>query len=214
VRASVWDSVYGQHDANLLAFYKFFQTECGLDSQTEKLAGLWELCQSAGWALPHENICWVSERHCICKRDERGRLHSLEGPALAYPDGFAIHAVHGVRLAADIIEKPESVTVPRIEKESNTEVRRVMIERYGQARYLQEAGAVKIHQDDFGTLYRKELQGDEPILMVKVVNSTPEADGSIKDYFLRVPPTIKTAREAVAWTFGKTETEYEPAIQT
>ena len=38
--------------------------------------------------------------------------------------------------------------------------------------------------------------------MVEVVNSTPEPDGSRKTYFLRVPPTIGTAREAVAWTFG------------
>jgi hypothetical protein len=52
------------------------------------------------------------------------------------------------------------------------------------------------------------------MVMVKVVNSTPEADGSMKDYFLRVPPTITTARGAVAWTFSKTETEYEPAIET
>jgi hypothetical protein len=31
---------------------------------------------------------------------------------------------------------------------------------------------------------------------------------------LRVPPTMKRAREAVAWTFGKTEAEYQPAIET
>lgn len=50
--------------------------------------------------------------------------------------------------------------------------------------------------------------------MVKVVNSTPEPDGSYKDYFLRVPPTITTAHEAVAWTFGKTAETYAPAIET
>lgn len=50
--------------------------------------------------------------------------------------------------------------------------------------------------------------------MVKVVNSTPEPDGSMKDYFLRVPPTVKTAREACAWTFGKSENDYAPMIET
>ena len=50
--------------------------------------------------------------------------------------------------------------------------------------------------------------------MVKVVNSTAEADGSFKDYFLRVPTTITSAREAVAWTFGKAADEYAPEVQT
>jgi hypothetical protein len=89
-----------------------------------------------------------------------------------------------------------------------------MIERYGQAKYLLDSGAVKIHSDDWGALYRKEIKNDEPLVMVKVVNSTAESDGSFKDYFLRVPPTIERARQAVAWTFGVPEDEYEPALET
>ena len=46
--------------------------------------------------------------------------------------------------------------------------------------------------------------------MVEVRNSTPEPDGSRKTYFLRVPPTVRTAREAVAWTFGLGAVEYRP----
>lgn len=41
------------------------------------------------------------------------------------------------------------------------------------------------------------------------------AYGSFKDYFLRVPPQIKTASEAVAWTFGFDKVqEYAPSIET
>ena len=50
--------------------------------------------------------------------------------------------------------------------------------------------------------------------MVKVVNSTPEPDGSFKDYFLRVPPDMQTAHQAVAWTFDKTVATYQPVLQT
>jgi hypothetical protein len=50
--------------------------------------------------------------------------------------------------------------------------------------------------------------------MVKVANSTPEADGSFKDYFLRVPPNMERARQAVAWTFDMDENEYAPEVQT
>jgi hypothetical protein len=89
-----------------------------------------------------------------------------------------------------------------------------MIERYGRARFLTESGAAQIHADDFGILYRKEVTGDEPIVMVKVINATPDPAGTFKDYFLRVPPTMRTAREAVAWTFEKEADAYAPAVQT
>ena len=52
------------------------------------------------------------------------------------------------------------------------------------------------------------------IVMVKVRNSTPEPDGSVKDYWLRVPPDMKTARSAVAWTFGMERNEYAPMMET
>ena len=35
-----------------------------------------------------------------------------------------------------------------------------------------------------------------------------------KEYFLRVPPGIKTAREAVAWTFNVAPENYTPSVQT
>jgi hypothetical protein len=45
---------------------------------------------------------------------------------------------------------------------------------------------------------------------VKVVNSTPEPDGSRKEYLRQVPWHCNTAREAVAWTFGLAAKEYRP----
>jgi hypothetical protein len=88
------------------------------------------------------------------------------------------------------------------------------MERYGLDRFIGDSGARAIHRDDFGTLWRKDIPGDEPLVMVGVVNSTPEADGSYKDYFLRVPPSVKTAKEAVAWTCGKTAPEYAPMVES
>jgi hypothetical protein len=34
-----------------------------------------------------------------------------------------------------------------------------------------------------------------------------------RDYVLRVPPTMNSAREAVAWTFGMKAEEYQPISQ-
>ncbi len=59
-----------------------------------------------------------------------------------------------------------------------------------------------------------EMRRDEPIVMVEVLNSTPEPDGTRKTYFLRVPPTMRTAREAVAWTFDMDGAAYAPAVES
>lgn len=146
---------------------------------------------------------------------------------ILFEDGFGVWSVHGVRLPKWIIEEPAGITTQAIESERNAEIRRVMIDKYGQAKYLVDSSAVEIHRDDFGILYRKEIQDDEPLLMVKVVNSTPEPDGSFKDYFIRVQPELRpmladklgepqemTAHNAVASTFGKRGEEYAPCLET
>src|SRR5205085_1038654 len=124
------------------------------------------------------------------------------------------HFWHGVLVPEFVVERPESITLRHIEEEANVEVRRVLIERYGQARFLADGGAKELHRDDFGVLFAKEIPGDEPLVMVNVVNSTPEANGDFHDYFMRVPPSMRTAREAVARTFGKTANLYSPTKET
>jgi hypothetical protein len=96
-----------------------------------------------------------------------------------------------VRVSEQIIEHPEAITIQQIQEENNAEVRRVLIERYGLSRYLVDSRAKKIAEDGFGELYRSEIPNDQPLVMVKVVNSTPEPDGSGKPYFLRVHPEVR-----------------------
>jgi hypothetical protein len=131
--------VCGQHDAGWLAFYAYFREACGLSQETQKLCGLWEIAHSANWWLPHQKICWVSERHNVLNRDGRGRLHCENGPALAYPDGWSIWALHGVRLPTEgeqIVLRPETQSLAQIDGEANAEIRRLRIQRYGWPRYL------------------------------------------------------------------------------
>jgi hypothetical protein len=198
-----------------LSFYSYFRDAAGLTEATGKLAGLLQLAEQCGWWWPFQNVVILTERHNILHFDDRIRLHCEDGPALSYPDGWSIYAIHGVRVPEDVVMQPEALTVERIESEQNAEIRRVMIDRYGQVRYLQDSGAKEIHRDDWGILYHKDIPDDEPMVMVKVVNSTPEPDGAFKDYFLRVPPHIDTALDAVAWTFGKSPSEYAAlSVQT
>ena len=98
----------------------------------------------------------------------------------------------------------------------NLELRRLLLDRIGYERFLDIAGSDLVAQDDFGKLWRCELQIDnEPLRVVEVVNSTPEPDGTHRRYLLRVPPTTRTAREAVAWTFGFDDPQqYLPAAES
>ena len=148
--------------------------------------------------------------------DHNHRLHSVNGaPARKWSDGYEEFCWHGVTVPELVVRAPEKITVAMIEAEDNAEVRLVMIERYGEKRYLADCGAVLLHKDKSGELYKKNLgQHEEPIVFVKVRNSTVEPDGSFKDYFLRVPPRIKVAKEAVAWSFNVPSKDYAPSVET
>lgn len=208
-----------------LSSYDFFQNECGLDCDS-KIGGLKKLSQVCGWWTPLQNIAIFQHRPLEIHRDSDNRIHNTEGAAVKFRgnDVCDVYAVHGVRVSKKIIDR--DYTVNDIDNETNAEVRRVMVELYGQEKYLIDSKAEVVNEDDFGVLYRKTQPNDEDLMMVKVVNSTPESDGSFKDYFIRVDPNayggLKTAMSAVASTwrnrdgsmiFEKPE-DYDPAIQT
>jgi hypothetical protein len=231
--------MYGQHDANWLAFYEFFREVTGLSAETEKLSGLTALANSAGWAIPHEKVCWISERHEIVNQDELHRLHSVTGPAVRYPDGWSIYAVHGVRVPEFVIMNPEQITVQAVDAERNAEVRRVMLERFpgGLAAYLVGAGAKVVHRGNSrhkvkglrgSRLLYREIPEDEPIVMIECRNSTPEPDGTTKLYHIRIDPSAyngmasRDVHAAMASTWRKADgslefkdyREYLPAVET
>jgi hypothetical protein len=205
VRLILLDAVLGQHDAPWLAA---FPTDRG------PLRGLAEVCRSAGWWWPFREVAVVCERPAALHRDEAGRLDRGDGPALAYPDGFALHAWRGMPVPAAFLAELPSLTPDRIRAEENAELRRVMLEYYGYERYLTDSGARPVHRDETGTLWRIDLDGDEPVVMVEVLNSTPEPDGTRRTYWLRVPPSTRTARAGVAWTFGLHADAYAPLRET
>jgi hypothetical protein len=193
----------GQHEAFWVSFYAYFQEVVGIKYDKEALFNeIKELIKISGWICLFENAAFIVQKPSIVKV-EGGQRHSLDGPAIAFESKFfpPIYAVHGVNVTKEIIEG--NFTWKDIESQQNAEVRRVMINKYGQERYIIDSGLKPIHQDDWGTLYEKVFPDDpEPLRVVKVVNSTPEPDGTYKDYFHRVDPKayggVKIAHAAVA----------------
>ena len=222
VGAQMYQAGYGLHDSEWLGFYDFFGGVCGLEAPL-KLSGLMNIARTAGWWWPFQGAVILTERPVFLARDERNRLHCESRAAIEYSDGWGVYAWHGVRVPEQVIKAPETMTAKQIEAENNAEIRRVMVERFGANRYLKESGAVKVNEDGWGVLWRKDVPGDEPILMVELENSTAEPDGSVKKYMLRVDPECRplldgglgepqalTARNAVASTFGLRGEEYSP----
>lgn len=231
----VWQACYGQHDASWLAFYDAMR-RFGLVEETAPFeGGLWEMGH-CGWWWPFDGVCICTERSLELHRDgqERGfTLHREDGPAMVWPDGFGVYSWHGVLVPKLVIETPDQITVEMIDGETNAEVRRIMLERFGLLKYFEAKNAELV--DESLDLHRKPRRllrlprdGEDPIMAIQLVNSTPEVDGTFKTYVLRVAPDLRpiragrpdgnpqelTALNAVASTFGMTGAEYTLAFES
>lgn len=214
MQSGVWDCGYGQHDANWLGYYEYMREVCGEVDATSKLVPLIEHAKVGGWYLPHIEVCFMSERPDILELDDQYRLHSRTGPALHFPDGWAVYAINNVKVPSYVVTNPEQITVQRIDEEQNLEVRTIMLGIFGMERFLSESGAIPVHADEYGSLYRRDMPGDEPLAMVCYTDEVKNLDGTPKRGFLRVPPDCETAHAAVAWTYHKDPKDYKPLLRT
>jgi hypothetical protein len=205
-------SISQHYESGWISFFDTFKNE--LPEAVAPLSGLIRAVSSGGWIFPFDNMVVCTNRPSELHRDDRNRLHNANGPALLYRDGWSIHAWHGTRVPDWCIEQPDMITVAKIQAETNQEVRRAMIEAIGGERFVDELGAECVGVDDYGALYAKEVDGAK-IAYARLINSTPEPDGSSKIYWLRVDPQSKSCHEAVGRSFlGDRWKEYRPIVQT
>ena len=112
---------------------------------------------------------------------------------------------------------PWEIDVDRILGERNGEVRRCLAERYGMDRFVVDNPAARLvdHDKSRGQLWDLSIERwGQSERMVRVTDATPTPSGDRKVYWLRVPPDMRTAHEAVAWTFGVDPLEYQPEVET
>jgi hypothetical protein len=209
VWASVWDSVYGQHEAHWLAFYDYFGEVLDLKEQTAKLKGLDMVAKSANWFLPHKKICWVSERHNIVRLNARNRLHCETGMALAYPDGWGIYALNGVRMKPEyVLTSAQEIKPEMIMKETNIDVRRELIRKVGIDKMVGYGKEVSTQGDykliDMSKLFERIRYA--PFLLMK----NPSLDNTF--HLEGVSPECRTVQEAINWRAGNREIEWSPAL--
>jgi len=166
------------------------------------------LAEHSGPRYVHEKFVVISDFPRVLKVDNNNRPHSATGPFCAWADGFRLYAWHGIRVPAWIIKQPEKITVEKIDAETNAEIRRVLIDRFGFARYLAEKRAVVVDEavDEGGEpmrLLTMPTDDDDgaPMAALHLRNSTADPDGTRREYVIRVPPTCESVWEARNWTF-------------
>jgi hypothetical protein len=120
----------------------------------------------------------------------------------------------GVPIDERIAFRPETITVAEILAETNAELRRVLLERMGYEAFLNKANAKTLHSDrDPGgerRLLRVPMKGDEDLVCVSVI-----CPSTGRRYVIRVPPTMRTCKQAVAWIAGfDNPDDYRPLVET
>lgn len=166
-------------------------------------------------------------------RDLEGKLHSETEPAYVSPTrvmwyrngrkhgtdtdihGSVYFYFNGVMIPPSYHRNPEKLSIQEILNHSNTEVRRVGIEIYGIERLENENIFQVIDEEKNGSkLLSMNIPKMEEAMYVKVFNSSPEIDGSHRVFYLCVPPTMKSVKEAIAWTFYMDKEKYHPNVET
>lgn len=189
---------YGCHDAAWLSFYDFFK-DAGIE-ECEQLQPLMDLAKYCGWWAPYDEICCLQHRPVAIRRDDQQRIHAEGQPAIEYRDGFGVYMWHGVRVPREWIMDPKNSLTPEIALYwENTEQRRAACEIMGWNNIIKMLNPKVIDENtnpQIGTLLEVDHEniGRERFLRVQC--------GTGRTFVLPVPPEVRTAAEANAWTYN------------
>jgi hypothetical protein len=217
-----WDRRFdGQHEAYWIAFYLFPEEEqlVTYDPIRSEQLGLWAtISRSTGWWWPYENVVICTERPVKVSQETVAnqswpyavtsrRLHCEDGPALLYKDGWSVHAWHGVRVPAWVIDSP---TVETALAEGNSEVRRAALERIGWDKVIADMNLAPIAScpdpgnDPHELVLYPTPKGvfQTPTNLLLMVNGSPDRSGATRLYAETVPANITDPLAAAAWQYG------------
>ena len=201
--ANLFWSFWGQHEAAWPAFYAWpdlFLRTMHTDRQREQLSWWTDLAKSCGWWQPFKGIVFCCERPAIQATNAKGQLHNATGPAILCRDGWLLWSWNNVRVTEQVVMRPHSITKEEIARETNAQVRQVMVERIGiervcrlfQAKCLDKRGEYELLALNLGDgLIRPYL---------KMLNPSMPGVYHVEG----VLPAVKTVQEALNWRVGLT----------
>jgi hypothetical protein len=159
-----------------------------------KLKAWSEFTEACHWVFPFKNLCILVDSPRRVQLQD-GVIHSEDGMAVEYSDGWGIYALEGVRLPGKVVMEPDKLTLDEIEAEGNAEVRRIMIDRFGPSRYMRETDAKCLdYSAGLG------LVGSAPRALYQTKKGEKwlvGSDGSTKRvYWIPVPAEAETCAQA------------------
>lgn len=213
------DAELGQFDVNKLATTDLCG-RLGLDCGPPP-TGLATVARNASGWWPYRDTVVLTERPTELHRDEWGRLHNPDGPAVRYLDGFAVHAWHGIRVARRVITG--EVTTAQWHAEQDAKVRAAIVDRMGYRWLLSHERKRKMHSTARGTLWQVDEPGADPsgyaisrsfvfpedIWLIEL----PAPDHGGKRPLRRVPPDTPDVNAAIRW-LEESAKDYQPPEPT
>lgn len=135
-------------DYGFIAFYEFFETlrdkdgkplvynETFVEMRSMLLGGVYDMVQL-------DEACIVSTIPDTAILDDRERMHSELGPALAWSDGYKVHLLEGVYFPYDLWHSitSKTITPSEIMALDNQEQKTVAMRCYGWDRMLKDTNA-------------------------------------------------------------------------
>jgi hypothetical protein len=160
-------------------------------------------------------LFWVAQEavHVLLRpqiqMDNRGDLHCETGPVVRWGEDGTLYFWHGVEVPAKVILDVHALTVEQILDERNVGVQRVMIERFGTDRLIQEGRAhVQLDEDELlSELLIGANDGELELLDEVPVEVTCPNTG--QKYLLELPWRPQARRD----TQGRLHCETGPAVR-
>jgi hypothetical protein len=114
---------------------------------------------------------------------------------------------------APTIRWADRLLARRVTKLTDPVQRYEAIRMMGTDRFMRALAPGPVHEDKYGRLYQVG-PNESPNVFVLVRDRVLGPGGMPLQHWISVPPHLATAREAVAWTFGMGETEYQPTAES
>ncbi|CBN57422.1 MULTISPECIES: DUF6745 domain-containing protein [Kamptonema] len=174
---------------------------------------LWNIFQglvkNCAWIYPFENACIICDRPTKLSFDSESELHAEGEPAVELADGYRFYSYHGVTLPEKYGKlHPQQWQAQWLLEEYNAELRRVLIQNIGYSRIAQELQAKQLDTWQEYALLKIDCADVEPLYLLKMTCPSTRFI-----HALRVPPDVRSAREAIRWVNWGTDPE-EFSVQT
>ena len=140
--------------------------------------------------------------------DPQRRTHKEDGPAVIWGEEKAYYW-HGVKMKEKWIMNKDKLTVKFVLGHKNIEQRHALCEIIGWDKILIDLKCEVIQKDEMGELLRVKLPDTESLNYFVKVRCTTR-----RTFYIPVPSTVKTAKEAVAATYGVDPNNYTPEVRT